>query len=50
MNHGVRNDSRRNNRKRKQEGDFCFEFRIDVYLNAPHDEEARYQNKTVEGY
>jgi hypothetical protein len=50
VNHDVHNDSQRNNKPEKQEDDFSSGYPTDVYLNVPHDEEARYQNKTVEGY
>ena len=50
MNHGVRNDSQKNNRQRKQKDDFYFGYLTDACSNVLHGEEARYRNKTVEVY
>lgn len=50
MSHGVRSDSQKNNRLKKQKGDFSVGYPTDAYSNVPHGEEARYRNKTVEVY
>ena len=50
VNHDVHNDSQRNNKPEKQEDDFSSGYPTDAYSNVHHDEEARCQNKTVEGY
>ncbi len=48
-NHGARNGSRKNNRKRKQADGFCFEYGTGEYFQVRRGEATRFQNKKVEG-